>query len=91
MRKWEKHKKAQEFRIRIASNLQRQHIVNELVSKASLDEMDRLRITMLLKKATYILSCEEGYSKLLRKIKKCGDPGLIEKAEAFSIKTKKLK
>lgn len=86
MEKAEKHQRANAFRAQIVRTAQRNHAINELVSKSSFDEADKLRVTVLFQKSQYIEGCRDGYVKLIKKVEQSGDEALIKKAKSFSSK-----
>lgn len=86
MEKTEKHQRASAFRAQIAQPAQRNHAISEIISKAELDESDKVRITVLFQKRQYAEGCREGYIRLIKKVEQSGDETLIAKAKNFSAK-----
>ena len=60
-----KHAKAEQFRAQIKSSAQRKAAINELMGKTSYDEVDELRIKILLSKLDLTVGCENEYRKLV--------------------------
>ena len=65
MTKKERHIKADQFRSQIALPTQRAVAINGLMAKEKYDEVDELRISMLLKKTSLIEGCEQPYRDFL--------------------------
>ncbi len=83
-----RHQKMNEFKKEISSVANRNRKIQELTTDINtLSELERLKVTTLLKKASLVPGCESAYQALINRIKKCDDAKLIELAQALTKKT----
>ena len=86
MDKKEKHAKAEEFRNRISMPAQRKCAISELTAKNEYSESDKVRLSVLFQKTSYIAGCEQEYRLLIAKLKGDASLSLDKKIASFEAK-----
>ncbi len=86
--KEKRHQKMNEFKKEIISIANRNRKIQELTTDINaLSELDKLKIVILLNKASLVRGCEHAYQALLNRIKTSSDAKLTELAQALAKKT----
>ena len=70
MDKKQRHEKAENFRRSIIGCMQRKSVINGLLAKQEYSEADKLYVTILFQKTSYIVGCENEYTRLIARVKK---------------------
>lgn len=88
MDKKQRHEKAVNFRRSIVGHLQRKSVINGLLAKTEYSETDKLYITILFQKTSYIAGCEGEYARLIARIKRDADYLSLDKDKVKSFEAK---
>lgn len=83
-----RHQKMNEFKKEIINVANRNRKIQELTTDINaMSELDKLKIVILLNKASLVPGCEKTYQELLNRIRTSGDTKLTQLAQILARKT----